>query len=335
MNNDILFVNTTELTKELHLLANKDVLVVTDTNVWRIYENLFRAWIGRDFSLFILPAGESHKNFSQLERALEFFLEKSPTRQSVLLAFGGGVVSDFGGLVAALLLRGISWWAIPTTVIGQVDASIGGKVGINSHWGKNLVGQFHFPQKVLIDTKFLSTLSESERASGKGEILKYAFLDEHIYEQVMMKRELEELIPACVALKKQIVTEDPFEKDARVFLNLGHTLGHALEKELALPHGVAVALGLKLILELFTQDQKKKLLQDFEQLGVNLGLGLDFSSLSRISVERMLDLVFHDKKREEKNILRVVSLLDVGRPVLLNFTQEEVQQKLSTVLGLQ
>jgi shikimate kinase / 3-dehydroquinate synthase len=196
-----------------------------------------------------VPAGEAAKTADVVERLVA---ELELGRDGTIVGFGGGSTTDVAGFVAATYLRGVDWVATPTTLIGQVDAAIGGKTGINVEGGKNLVGAFHFPEQVVIDPTFLATLPETERRNGMAEVVKTGLL---AGEEVWALPE-EEMIRACAVFKSAVVLSDPYEREGRrTILNLGHTFAHALEtgSGYRVSHGEAVALGLLAALRLSGQ----------------------------------------------------------------------------------
>jgi len=204
----------------------------------------------------VLPPGEEHKTWDELGRLLATLDRLDLDRDGLVLAVGGGVLTDVAGLAAALHRRGVAWMAVPTTLVGQVDAAIGGKTAVNFGGGKNTLGAFHFPSRVLVDPRALATLPERHLRAGLGEVLKSALLQG---EEALVRAErlaLPELraaappavalIEACARHKAALVDRDPLDRGERRLLNLGHTFGHALEA-VALPallHGEAVAAGL-------------------------------------------------------------------------------------------
>ena len=211
----------------------------------------------------LVPAGESSKSFAELERTLEFLARTGLDRGSCLLVLGGGVVGDLGGLAAALYMRGIDFVQIPTTLLAQVDSSVGGKTAVNLASGKNLAGVFRQPALVLADTATLATLDAEEFRSGLGEVLKTALVSgEPLLAHLESARKelvardadlLTEIVAECVRTKAAVVARDPLEKGERAKLNLGHTFAHALESVAgfgAIPHGIAVGTGLVLALRL-------------------------------------------------------------------------------------
>jgi shikimate kinase/3-dehydroquinate synthase len=202
----------------------------------------------------LVPAGENAKTTTEAERLWRALRLE---RDHVLVAVGGGSTTDLAGFVAATHLRGVAWKAVPSTLVGQVDAAIGGKTGIDLPEGKNLVGAFHWPEEVVIDTSLLETLPAEERENGAAEIVKTGLLAG----RPLWELPLDEQIRACAAFKAAICLLDPFERGARAQLNLGHTFGHALEAAsgYALPHGRAVALGLLAALRLSGLAEEERL----------------------------------------------------------------------------
>jgi len=230
----------------------------------------------------VIAPGEASKSMAGLEALLSDFAAAGLDRHSRILAFGGGVTSDLAGLAAALFMRGIAYVTAPTTLLAQVDASVGGKTAVNLPAGKNLVGAFHQPEKVLIDTRLLATLLTAEWRSGWGEVLKAALLGARLPDGTLLFELLEsrpasdfaareaaseltardpellsQIVHACVAHKAAIVTADFTERGPREQLNLGHTFAHAIEHVASfgrVPHGVAVATGLALALDLAARE---------------------------------------------------------------------------------
>jgi 3-dehydroquinate synthase len=208
-----------------------------------------------------VPPGEGSKSLAMLERVLEFLLEAGLDRRSSLVAFGGGVVGDLGGLAAALFMRGIPYVQCPTTMLAQVDSSVGGKTAVNLPGGKNLAGAFHQPERVLADTATLATLPDEELRSGLGEVVKSALIGDGALLELLEREaaailardedRLAEVVARCVRVKAAIVARDEDERGERKALNLGHTFAHAIEHAAGfgrIPHGVAVAAGLVLAL---------------------------------------------------------------------------------------
>lgn len=268
------------------------LLVITDTHVApryldRVIASLQAAGLHAE-ALPPLPAGESTKSFAQLEGLLESVLEKQPERGTALVALGGGVIGDLVGFSASILLRGVPFIQIPTTLLAQVDSSVGGKTAINSRHGKNLIGSFHQPRLVLADTQCLATLPRRELLAGYAEVVKYGLIDQPEFfawlEQngpaILTGDEgaLRYAVEASCRAKARIVEKDEKESGTRALLNLGHTFGHALEKAThysdLLNHGEAVALGCVMALQmsvtrgLAPQDDLRRLRQHFTQMNM-------------------------------------------------------------------
>ena len=237
------------------------VFVLTSPEIWALWSGAFlasfeRAGIELPIALF-LPPGEEHKTIKSVERLTREMVRAGGDRGSLLIAFGGGIVGDVGGFVAAIFMRGIPYVQVPTTVLAQVDSSIGGKVGVNLPEGKNLVGNFLQPRAVFADTQVLGTLPDRELRAGLMESVKAGiirdralvrFMEEHA--EAILSREpkaLERVIAASVRMKAEVVRRDEREAGLRMILNFGHTVGHALEQATrykAMLHGEAVAWGM-------------------------------------------------------------------------------------------
>ncbi len=249
------------------LIGSNPVVVITDENVAalhldRLCDSLSNA--GIPHHQIILPAGEQTKGFGQLQKLMESVLDLRPDRGWSLLALGGGVIGDIVGVAASLILRGVGFIQAPTTLLAQVDSSVGGKTAINTRHGKNLVGSFYQPQLVLADTDTLNTLDGRELLAGYGEVVKYGLLGDHKFFDWLTENGLavingnadarrHAVMTSCAA-KAEIVAQDEREQGQRALLNLGHTFGHALEAETGysqvLLHGEAVAIGCLLAFEL-------------------------------------------------------------------------------------
>ena len=233
--------------------------VVTDSHVGELHlqalENSLNS-SGFETISATLPAGEQHKNLPMLMPVYDQFLSAKIERSTPIVALGGGVVGDMAGFVAATILRGVSFVQMPTTLLAMVDASIGGKTGVDHPVGKNLIGAFHQPIAVLIDPQTLASLPRSELQSGLAECIKHDLIrDAHAFAQLEQKIErvlkldmetLSDLIAHNVTIKARVVEADPFEKGERAHLNFGHTFGHAIESEskFSYSHGQSIALGM-------------------------------------------------------------------------------------------
>lgn len=238
-----------EWIEELKSLAKRLALVTDHTvkELWGIpLEKRLKAH-GFEVHLLSVPPGEASKTRSVKASLEDQMLEAGLSRDSALLALGGGVITDLGGCVAATYCRGIPLIAIPTTLMAQVDASIGGKVGLNTPHGKNLIGSFYPAHRVLIDPEMLQTLPEHEVRNGMAEVIKYGLIaSELLVKRIESGLPPEEFLTECCQIKQEIVAKDPYETGLRRVLNFGHTVGHALEilSNHTLRHGEAVAIGI-------------------------------------------------------------------------------------------
>jgi shikimate kinase/3-dehydroquinate synthase len=236
-------------------------------------------------------------------------------RDGTIVAFGGGTTTDLAGFVAATYMRGVRWKALPTTLVGQVDAAIGGKTAVDLPEGKNLVGAFHYPDEVVIDTSLLETLSDEERRNGLAEVVKTGLLAG----QAVWELAEEETIRACAAFKASVCLADPYERSGRrEILNLGHTFGHALEaaSDYRLSHGEAVALGLTAALRLS---------------GLGMAEVLDVHPV-RVDRERAWDALQRDKKVRDGKI-RLVLLEELGKPVVREVDPSDVRTALDELIA--
>jgi 3-dehydroquinate synthase len=233
--------------------------IITDTHVGRLYGSTLqrRLWLrGHDVLLLGVPAGELSKNIRTVDSLHTQLLRHGVTRNSLIIALGGGVVGDLAGFVAATILRGIPWVQVPTSLLAQVDSSIGAKVGINHPLGKNLVGAFYPPRAIFTDPGVLRTLPRNEFRNGLAEVVKIAFAADPLFfgwlerHRAVISREnlpvLKKLVPRSASLKAAIVSRDATDTGIRKMLNFGHTVGHALETAAGyrIPHGRAVSIGL-------------------------------------------------------------------------------------------
>jgi 3-dehydroquinate synthetase len=316
---------------EINNLETDTVLLVVDHVVWSLYaKDLMIEKIENKKVLFWKsPDGEKVKNINDFQNAVEFFLEKGIHRNAHLVAIGGGAVSDFAGFIAATILRGISWSIVPTTLLSMVDASIGGKVAINSKSGKNLIGAFHMPTNVWICPKFLATISEVEKNSGMGEVLKYCFLEYNIYNLAIQKASIESIIDSCAQYKQKLTNEDFKELGIRRILNLGHSFGHALEYIYNLPHGDAVMWGMVLIFKVFGAEKN---INDVISLKDALGIpGKNPPWFNKeFPTDKIMTYLSKDKKISALSSIDLVLVRDIGDSLIERKTFEEIETALET-----
>ena len=239
-------------------VAGSDCLVVSNETVAPLYyQKLLPNLAGRNVTSVNLPDGEAYKTVAQMQTILDQLVESGANRDTTVIALGGGVVGDIAGFAAACYMRGVNFVQVPTTLLAQVDSSVGGKTGVNHEKGKNLIGAFHQPQVVLIDTETLKTLPERELKAGLAEVIKhgvicdtefFAWLEANM--QALLRRDPEALayaIRRCCEIKAEVVAEDEREGGRRALLNFGHTFGHAIEHCQGYGewlHGEAVAAGM-------------------------------------------------------------------------------------------
>ncbi|MGM9550877.1 MAG: 3-dehydroquinate synthase [Clostridia bacterium] len=308
------------LNEGAHLLSpfvnGKKVCVISDGNVYPLYgkkvcDEIEKAG-GNPFSL-VVKAGEDSKSFENLEYLCREIIKHDFTRSDVIVALGGGVVGDLTAFCASVVLRGVTLIQVPTTLLSQVDSSVGGKTAVNVPEGKNLVGTFYQPSMVLIDTDTLDTLPPREVACGMAEVIKYgAISDKSLSEKLMEGNfNMAEVIRTCCGIKARIVENDELDKGERMILNFGHTLGHAVENYTGYgtySHGAAVAIGMcamtkwsekKGITKEGTYEALKKLCEKY-----NLPTEIE-------NLENMLDAANHDKKRSG-NKISIVLVKDMG-----------------------
>lgn len=283
---------------ELFQLSRR-CMIVTDDNIPKEY----LATLSRQCaspSVFVVPAGEGSKSLSSFEAVLGEMLDQGFTRSDCVIALGGGVVGDLAGFVASAFQRGVDFYNVPTTILSQVDSSIGGKVAVNFRGLKNMVGAFYPPKGVLIDPETLKTLPPRQIANGLAEAVKMALtFDEalfSLFETATPMENLDLIIEKSLLAKKKVVEKDEREGGLRKVLNFGHTVAHALESESrksgdSLYHGEAVALGM---IPMCSQEVRERLIFVLKKLGL--------PTQSSLSPEKLIEAMGHDKKMSGKQI---------------------------------
>ena len=227
---------------------NKKVYIITDSNVEKLYLNQLIKALSNDFDVdyVVVKAGEESKCLSVYASVCEQLLEKNIRRNELLIALGGGVIGDLVGFVAATLYRGIPYVGIPTSLLSQMDSSIGGKTGIDFYNRKNIIGCFKQPSLVLIDPLTHKTLDKREFNNGMGELIKHAIIgNAELFGKLLNKTDInEDVIYDSLSVKRRVVELDPFDQKERMLLNFGHTFGHSIELKMNLKHGEAVSVGM-------------------------------------------------------------------------------------------
>ncbi len=311
-------------------LPQKRVAIVTNTTVAPLYLDQFRRALERHgicSVAIILPDGEDHKNWQTLNLIFDALLEQRCERKTTLIALGGGVIGDLTGFAAATYLRGVPFIQIPTTLLAQVDSSVGGKTGINHPLGKNLIGAFYQPRMVLTDSATLTTLPDRELRAGIAEVIKYGlirdadffmWLEQNITGLITRNADiLNKAICRSCEIKAEIVAADEREGGVRALLNLGHTFGHAIENAMGYGvwlHGEAVAAGtimaanLSKQLEFINESDFERICSIFQKIGLPV-------SAPKLSPDDYLSLMKLDKKVEEGRI-RFILLKRIGEAMM-------------------
>ncbi len=317
---------------------NKKVVIITDSNVEALYgKNIEDSLIKENFMVkkIIIKPGEKSKSFEALQEICEEILEFGLSRSDLIIAFGGGVVGDLGGFAASILLRGIPFIQIPTTLLAQIDSSVGGKVAINSRKGKNLIGSFYQPEAVFIDPELLKTLNERVFNDGMAEVIKYgAIKDERLFHNLLQYKDkeelmnnIEEIIYTCCSIKKDVVEVDEKDLGERMLLNFGHTVGHGIEKIFnyeKFTHGEAVAMGMMAITK------------NSETQGITEGGTLELlrkiinkydlpSDLPSMDKQELLKAVSMDKKSSNKS-LNIIVLEKIGCSLIKKIENEDIDK---------
>ena len=278
--------------------ANRRILLVTDDGVPAEYAKVLANSCQTD-SIFTFPQGEASKNFDMLQNILSKMLTENFGRKDCVVALGGGVAGDLAGFAAACYMRGVDFYNIPTTLLSQVDSSVGGKTAIDFCGVKNIVGAFHQPRAVLIDPSLLETLDKRQFACGAAEIIKMATTsDAELFERIEAKglhpENIEKIIEAALRIKIEIVEKDEKEAGLRRVLNFGHTIGHGIESCTDFLHGEAVALGM---LPMCGGDMRKRLIEVLKQANLPTACKAD--------TEKVIENAMHDKKSEGNAITGV------------------------------
>lgn len=330
------------------LLRRPRVAVLTDERVAALHLPAFEAGleaVGIGSAALALPPGEETKSWAGLERAVEWLISEKVERRDVVVALGGGVIGDLAGFAAAILRRGVRFVQVPTTLLAQVDSSVGGKTGINSPRGKNLIGAFHQPSLVLADIDVLATLPARDFLAGYGEVVKYGLLgDEEFFAWLERNGPAlargdaglrQEAVRRSVAMKAAIVARDETEEGERALLNLGHTFAHALEAATGysdrLLHGEAVAIGCALAFELSArlglcpQEEPGRVRAHLAAMGMKRDLADIPGDLP--DARGLLDLMAQDKKVVDGR-LRFVLTRRIGAAFVADGVEPEVVQGL-------
>lgn len=300
---DYYFQETVNNLPQLH--DSQHVLFITDEHIAQLYPDIFK-----ERKTLVIPYGEGSKDLNTIASLADQLLSMETTRNTLLIGIGGGVVTDITGFLASVYMRGVNFGYVPTSLLGMVDAAIGGKNGVNVGLHKNMLGTFRQPEFILYNSTFLATLPDDEWSNGFAEVIKYASIfDADMFDELCTRdiafykndiAALDSLIRRCVAWKNKTVQEDEHDDGPRKLLNFGHTVGHAIEKLCELPHGKAVGIGMVVACmiseaimgnEINLAQQMQNLLQRY-----HLPTHIDFD------IDAVMELLKTDKKRNDHTI---------------------------------
>lgn len=318
------------------LVKYDQLVLVTDEHVWSLHEDYVRSNFKLPFKVYIVPNGEACKTFESYYEVQTFLLEEHCSRNSALLALGGGAVGDLTGFVAATFMRGIPFYQIPTTILAH-DSAVGGKTAINHPNGKNMIGAFYQPTEVIYDFHFLKTLPQSEVRSGLAEVIKHALISDANWMDEFLglpnlkaidNKELLVWIEKGIRVKAHIVELDEKEQSYRKFLNFGHTYGHAIEASIGygkITHGEAVMIGM--IPALMLSELQGNLTTGYARRVYELAirLGYDFGHVLRCSFDVLSKFMLKDKKTTNGE-LHFALLREIGDPFVQMISLEEVKK---------
>ncbi|MBI4008969.1 3-dehydroquinate synthase [Candidatus Roizmanbacteria bacterium] len=326
-----------QLPKLVNLKKYSGAFLITDETIWRNWLEKIDKILPKEYQKIILPAGEQSKNVEYVQKVWHKMFLAGCDRRTLVINLGGGVIGDLGGFAAATYMRGVDFLQIPTTLLAQVDSSVGGKVGINLLGIKNLIGTFQQPIAVIIDISTLSTLPHRELVSGFAEIIKHSLIADKKYFQIVTSKkpeefsqeELIEIITRSVQIKADIVSQDEKESGLRKLLNFGHTIGHAVEAisqedDKPLLHGEAISIGMVVegkiskILGLLSDEGCKILEQSLIKAGLPTALNLP--------VDDILEKIKFDKKNI-KGATKFTLLQNIGKAIINKSVDESIIRK--------
>lgn len=320
------------------LWQDKKIAIISDDNVYPIYGETIKNQLSQyEVCHFSVPAGEKSKSLDMASKLYEFLADQGFTRSDAVIALGGGVAGDLAGFVASTYMRGIAFVQIPTSLLAQVDSSIGGKTAVNSAKAKNMIGTFAQPDGVLIDPETLNSLPEIRVREGIAEIIKCgAIADQSLWQDLEKLTGIEELlahsemiITKALNVKKVVVEEDQFDNGSRLLLNFGHTIGHAIENTAGygkISHGEAVAIGMVKISQ--TAETKglspKGITQQIIAMNQKYGLPIEYTPWT---VETFYRAITHDKKARG-GLLNIILLEDIGNAKIKKIKMTEIRDYL-------
>jgi 3-dehydroquinate synthase len=308
----------------------ENTIIITDENVYNLYKNYFP-----EIPVIKIGTGEKIKTLKTVEHIINELINLQADRHSFLLGIGGGIVCDITGFVASIYMRGIKFGFVSSSLLSQVDASVGGKNGVNFNSFKNIIGNFNQPEFVICDTSMLKTLPEKEIKNGLGEIIKHAiiadkklfsFIDENINNILKLENEvIENIIYKSISIKAEIVNKDETEKNERKKLNLGHTLGHAIEKHSNISHGEAISIGMVFAANLSLKKSyiNKTEYEKIKNLISKAGLPVS----TKTDRQKLADAITKDKKRNLSKI-DFVFIKKIGQVIIETIDIKEIQKEI-------
>lgn len=321
-----IYIGSNILNKIGYLLNEKRVLIISNPRVYELYgKKLTDALSDCKIETFLVPEGEKYKTIDTVNSIYDYLIENKFDRGSYIVAMGGGVIGDISGFVASTYMRGIKYVHVPTTLLAQVDSSIGGKVGVNHPRAKNVIGSFYQPQFVYSDIATLGTLEDDEFVNGISEVIKYALIiDINFFEflngldrkSIRKEETLLQIVTRCAQIKTDIVEKDEKERDLRKILNFGHTIGHALESAsgYTLKHGNAVSIGMAVAIDISTRKEILREDDKIKALGMLEKYGLQ-TTIKRFDAREILEIMKHDKKISN-NKMKFILLNSIGNAVI-------------------
>lgn len=318
------------------IYKGKKIIIITDENVDKYYgEKVTSILLDSDFQVHkvVVNAGEKSKSIEVLIQVYGELLKYGITRSDMIITLGGGVVGDLGGFVASTLLRGIPFIQVPTSLLAQIDSSIGGKVAVDLPQGKNLVGSFYHPEAVFIDPDLLSTLEKRFLYDGMGEVIKYGCIrDKDLFNRLIeIKNEdelfenIEEIIYSCCSIKKVVVENDEKDTGERMILNFGHTIGHAIEKCYNFEkytHGEAVAVGMHTITKYSEREglTEAGTSEKLKEILIKYNLPYEMPSVNKKDIEDSISL----DKKSKGDTLNIILLNEIGKCFIEKINRDEI-----------
>jgi 3-dehydroquinate synthase len=300
----------------------REIVIVTDDFIPKEYLKILKSKIANPL-IFEVPMGESSKSIDIAYTIINEMIKENISRGALIIALGGGVIGDLTGFIASIYLRGIDFVQIPTTLLSQIDSSVGGKVGVNSEHMKNSIGAFYQPKVVLIDPETLNTLSKKEFNNGMAEMIKYGLIaDKSLFYDIVekdVKENITHYISKCVEIKRNVVVDDELDTGIRQLLNFGHTIGHAIEQDskYELLHGEAISIGMNLMS--LNTTYHKDLVKTLQKYCLPLSYKYD--------LETIYNYIKTDKK-VKKNKLNIIVVEEVGNGLIKTINIEEIKKYL-------